>query len=426
MSMFSARLGAAALALVCGVSAVHAAPFGLFDPRSMAMGGTGVSSGTSANASHFNPALLSVARPKDRVSFEMMAAGRVADPEKLLDDVDRMNKSGQSLTDALSKFNQATTLPQAQTAAGPLATTLGSFRNTLATVNNKSLEGNGTASLLVGVPGKDLGWAIYAGARADFGAKLTFASSDNALLTNYQNAANTFALSGNPADLATLVGTFGSGTTLNDPQYNSHLDIRGAVIEEIGVSLAREFQTPWDNFAVGITPKAVKVATFDYSVSPQNSEAPKDKGRMDYSGGNFDIGVAKDFGSGFKGGLVGKSMLARDYITALGNTIQVKPQIRAGLSYQTTWSTIAFDLDLSENKPVSFDKPTRYAAVGAEFDVWSFLQLRVGYRSDLAGNYGSVPSVGLGISIFGLHVDAAASGRNKDEASVALQLGFRF
>jgi hypothetical protein len=420
--MFSARLGAVALALVCGVSAVHAAPFGLFDPRSMAMGGTGVSSGTSANASHFNPALLSAARPKDRFSFEMMAAGRVADPDKLADDVDRMDKSGQSLTDKLNQFNQATTLPQLQTAAGSLATALGSFRSTLATVNNKALEGNGTASLLVGVPGKDLGWAIHAGARADFGAKLTFASSDDALLTSYQKAAQDFS---DGTDFATLL-TFGSGGKLSDPNYQSRLDIRGAVIEEFGVSLAREFQTPWDNIAVGITPKSVKVATFDYSVDPQHAEITKDKGRLDYSGGNFDIGVAKDFGSGIRGGLVGKNMLARDYTTALGNTIQVKPQLRAGLSYQTTWSTVAFDLDLTENKPVSFDKPTRYAALGAEIDVWSFLQLRVGYRSDLAGNYGSVPSVGLGISIFGLHVDAAASGRSKDEASVALQLGFRF
>jgi hypothetical protein len=51
-------------------------PFGLFDPRSIAMGGTGVSSGTGGNASYFNPALLAAAKPKDRFAFEMMFAAR--------------------------------------------------------------------------------------------------------------------------------------------------------------------------------------------------------------------------------------------------------------------------------------------------------------------------------------------------------------
>jgi len=426
MSMFSTRLGTAALALFCGVSAAHAAPFGIFDPRSMAMGGTGVSSGTSGNASHFNPALLSMARPGDRFSFEMLAAARVADPNKLSDDVDQLDKSGQSLTAALNQFNLATTTVQAQAAAGSLATALGGFRGALSTVSNKALEGDVNGALLIGVPGKDLGWAIHAGGRADFGARMTYAGGDDTILSNYQTAANKFFLSGLPADLTALVGTYGTGTKLSDPVLASSLNVRGAVFEEIGVSLAREFQTTWDNFAVGITPKSVKVATFDYSVSAQHADINKDQGRLDYSGSNFDIGFAKDLGSGFKGGLVGKNMLARDYTTALGNTIQVRPQIRAGVSHQTPWSTVAFDLDLSENKPVAFDKPTRYAALGAEIDIWSFLQFRVGYRSDLAGNYGSVPSVGLGLSIFGVHIDAAASGRSKDEASVALQLGFKF
>lgn len=67
MSPYCARLGAVALALVCGVSAVQAAPFGVFDPRSMAMGWTGVSSGTGGNAAYFNPAFVRTLRDKFRV-----------------------------------------------------------------------------------------------------------------------------------------------------------------------------------------------------------------------------------------------------------------------------------------------------------------------------------------------------------------------
>jgi hypothetical protein len=428
MPQFFARLGAAVLASVCGASAVHAMPFGIFDPRSMAMGGTGVSSGSSGNAAYFNPALLAAARPKDRFSFEMIVAARAADPNNLADDIDKLDKSGKNLSDALTQFNQAPTLTLAQqNAAGNLATKMDAFRADLITVNNKTLEANLFASpLTVGVPGKDLGWGIYAGARADIGAKLFFESGDNQKLIDYRDAAQLFSNTGSSAALTALLGTYGNGTTLTDPALQSHLDVRGVVIEEFGISLAREFQTSWDNFSLGITPKHVRVLTFDYRVNPQQSEITADKGRLDYTGANFDIGMAKDLGSGFKGGLVAKNVIAHSYTTALGNTIQLKPQVRAGVSHHTTRTTLALDLDLTENAPTGFDKPTRYAGIGAELDIWSFLQLRLGYRSDLTGNYPSIPSVGLGLSIFGLHIDAGAAGRNKEEFTAAVQLGFRF
>jgi len=422
LSTSNVRVAAAALVLLCGAGAVRAMPFGIFDPRSMAMGGTGVSSGTGGNASYFNPALLAAAGLKDRFAFEMTIAARLSDPDKLRDDVDRMDSSGNNLSNTLGLFNQAPTTAN----ASQLASALGAFHRDLQAVNNKTLEANLFASpLTVGVPGKDLGWALHAAARADVGAKLFFSSSDDALLTNYQNAVEQYANTGNPGDLTNLVTQFGNGTTLNDPNYQSHLDVRGVALSEFGVSLAHEFQS-WDKLAVGITPKYVKVYTFDYSVSPQRSEITIDKGRKDYTGSNLDVGFAKDLGSGFKAGLVGKNVIARTYTTILGNDIELKPQLRAGLSHRTGWSTVAIDVDLTENKPVAFDKPTRYAGIGAEFSAWDFLLFRVGYRADLAGNYSGIPSLGLGLSIFGVHVDAAVARRSKEDIMAAVQVGFRF
>ena len=57
-------------ALMCNMQNAHAAAFGTFDPRSMAMGGAGVASGTSANANFFNPALLAAARTDEDFSLE--------------------------------------------------------------------------------------------------------------------------------------------------------------------------------------------------------------------------------------------------------------------------------------------------------------------------------------------------------------------
>ena len=422
MSPLRSRLGAAALALSCCAGALNAAPFGIFDPRSLAMGGTGVSAGTSGNASYFNPALLAAARPNDTFSFEIMAAARAYDPDKLRDDIDTLDSSGQNLGNAISQFNQSTT----QANAAQLASALGSFQSALRTVGNKTAEANLFASpLTVGVPGKNLGWAVSAAARADLGVKAFYESADDATLTAYQNAAAAYAGSGSAADLMALLAAFGNGTTLNDPNLLSHVDIRGAGFTEYGVSLAHEFQS-LGKLAIGITPKYVKVYTLDYRASSQNPEISADQGRKDYTSSNLDIGLAQDLGAGFKWGLVGKNVIARDYATILGNKIEVRPQVRAGLSHHTDWTTFAIDVDLTENQPVSFDKPTRYAAVGAEFDVWGFLQLRAGYRADLSGNYSGIPSVGLGLRFLGVHLDLAVAKRGEEEAMAAAQLGFRF
>ena len=426
MLVSSARVTAVVLALLYGAEPVQAMSFGIFDARSIAMGGTGVSSGTGGNAVYFNPALLSAAnRKEDRFAFEIMISARVADPNKLADDVDRLDSSGKSLSSALDQFNQ---VPN-QANAGQLANAIGTIQGALQTVNNKTLEGNVFASpLTVGVPGRDLGWAIYAGARADLSAQLFFASGDNALLNNYRNAAQQYANTGTFADLAALIAqgdTNGDGK-LDDPNYQSHIDVRGAVLGEVGISLAHEFQMASDNLAVGITPKYVTVHTFDYTISPQHADIDVDKGRKDYTSSNLDIGFAKDLGSGFKTGIVGKNVIARTYTTTLGNSIEVRPQWRVGLSHHTPRTTVAIDVDLNENRPVAFDKPTRYAGIGAEINAWDFLQLRAGYRTDLAGNYNAIPSVGLGLSMLGVHLDAAIAGRNKEEVIAAVQLGFRF
>jgi hypothetical protein len=422
MSPFGLRLSAGALALGCCAGAAQAMPFGIFDARSVAMGGTGVSAGSSGNAAYFNPALLAVARPDDRFSFEIMAAARAYDPDKVRDDIDTLDSSGQNLSNAISQFNQS----QTQVNATQLANALGAFQNALRTVGNKSAEANAFASpLTVGVPGTTLGWAIAAAARADVGVKAFYESADDATLTGYQNAAAAYAASGNMADLLALLNTYGNGTTLNDPNLLSHVDIRGAGFAEFGVSLAHEFES-LGKLAIGITPKYVRVYTVDFRASAQNPEINADQGRKDYASSNLDVGLAQDLGAGFRWGLVGKNVIAREYATILGNKIEVKPQVRAGLSHHTDWTTLAIDVDLTENQPVSFDLPTRYAAVGIEFKFLGFLALRAGYRGDLTGNHGGIPSLGLGLSVFGVHLDLAAARQGDKEAMAAAQLGFRF
>jgi hypothetical protein len=138
-------------------------------------------------------------------------------------------------------------------------------------------------------------------------------------------------------------------------------------------------------------------------------------------------------------GLVAKNLISKEYETesnpntATGlttkTTVSLDTQFRAGISHSTEWTVVAVDLDLMENDPVAFEKPTQYASVGAEFDLFDTLQLRAGYRTNLSMSDASVVSAGIGLSPFGLHLDIAAMANPSDpkkEAGAALELGFYF
>lgn len=106
MTLLKTLRRSAALAILCAAGAAHANQFGIFDPRSVAMGGTGVASGTAGNASYFNPALLAAPSPNDKFAIEIpIVAARAADPNKLRDDVDNLKTSGDTLSNAINQFN---------------------------------------------------------------------------------------------------------------------------------------------------------------------------------------------------------------------------------------------------------------------------------------------------------------------------------
>lgn len=433
MKILNARHSAAVLALLCAPASAFATPFGLFDVRAMAMGGTGVSAGNTSSAPYFNPALLSGARRRSATALEITAAVRAHDPQDLVDDADRVESAFTGIEDAIDVFNAATPGVNAQTAAAArqLADALGPFRSVFNTVSNKSLEANAFASpLTITVPGKDLGWAVFGAARADAGFRFVGAASDDLMLQNFETAARAYGDNPNATTLANLCAQFGnSGTNcdLNEPPFASRIEARGFVVREVGVSLSREFHGTSMNWSWGITPKYRKVSTFDYSVNPQDEEdIDADTGRKDYSDINFDLGMAKDLGSGFKAGLVGKDLVSRSYTTVRDNKIELKPQYRAGLSHHSSWTTIAVDVDLNKTKPIAFEQEAQFWGVGLEIDLWRFFQLRAGYRGDLAGNYDGIPSAGFGLSLGWLHLDAAVARRGNDEVMGSVQLGLRF
>ena len=403
--LFSVQAGAASLISI--------------DPRSFAMGGVGVASGTSANAGFVNPALLAAAQDKEDFSVEFpIIYGRLADPDDLVEAVDDIAED-----DLVSEFDQAldafNAAPLVNRVSGPEKTALinatRDLIGALESVSDKALLGEGGAAFVVGIPSKEWGVSVQAAGWVVGGGFAKFTDEDAVFFNGVvdQLEANDPAIILNPVDTDTM---------------NSYVEGRLGAIMEFGVSFAREFNVAGENVAFGVTPKYVEVATYDYQFvgnELDSADINVDEGEKTYSDFNVDFGVAKDFENGWKGGLVVKNLISQEYETVRGNKIEIAPQARAGISHQNEWVAVAFDADLNAADPVGFESETQYIGLGAELDIFDTAQLRLGYRHNLKDSDTSVPTVGIGLSPFGVHIDLALAA-NDDEVAFSGQLGFRF
>lgn len=413
----------------------QAATFGTYDPRSLAMGGTGVSQANIDHAAYYNPALLSVAQDDDDLSLLVPTVGaRVYDPEQFLESLED-HQDGQyetAMQNAVTVFQNSGTPAELQASAALVAENAQRLKDSLITLSGKELDLEVHAGVGLAIPGKSLGVGVIASGRAMTGVVVNITDTDQALVQEYIDAANDYADNG--AFDGSYPGTSGSypsavcGATFCDAQFDSTVDIRGAVVTEGGISLSHEFESLGD-LSIGVTPKTVRVSTYDYNdVTVENSTIDKNRGKLDYDDTNIDIGIAKQINDNWKFGLVVKNAVKKDYQTALGNTITLKPAARMGVSHHTNWTTLALDVDLTENARLGLTgEKTQYAALGMEFDL-SLVQLRVGARHNLSAaeqREANMLSAGVGVYLLGFHADLAVA-KNTDELAAALQLGFQF
>ncbi|MGB1092402.1 MAG: conjugal transfer protein TraF [Oceanobacter sp.] len=372
-----------------------------------------------------------------------------------------------------------------------LNNTVGDLDTALNSISGSPLSGRTGLSAAIAFPGKKFAAAISLAGNANFSGRMIYSNNDSNLLLAYGDAASGYvdavqelqsgvsdalnetnsisqavAFSSLEDDAAALQsyssdevqtadGTIRiiDGGELSeeakDAEMDSQLQVLGLAMAEVGLSISREFDISGQPIAIGITPKLQKATTFHYVTELDNEDSKISKSdfedaTVNSTKINLDVGVSWSLSDSGKWvvGLVGKNLMGGTFETAdaevhgaltsrtvKGQDIKLSPQFRTGLAYNGSWTTIAIDLDLIENDPVAYENATRYASIGAEFDVFSTLQLRAGFRNNLAVSQSNVASVGLGVSPFGLHIDIAALmnlSKPEKEAGVAAELGFYF
>lgn len=550
------RLSVISVLMLGGVTA-QALPFSSFDPRSMAMGGTGVAVDDPSTAPFYNPAMLSAADHSKKFSIEFISLGAsLIDPGNIHTIGPSLVDNSTALTAAVTPLiNSATTLTTDTTAlttnitglsgltissAADLSTVsakLGTVNTNLTTVsgdmttvssnativannintinqqllsiNNQPVQAAYGAASVIGIPGKEWGMAVYANAWGAMGATLEYKdsatvstitgavtttagalsssstainASSTSLTTaiNDVNAANTActASSTSPtciADLSTALtalqaaqsalttasGTLATNATTVSNQSNvvngntslqSLLHIRGVAVEEFGLSISHALVTNDKSWSWGITPKLMQMRMYDVLVAAStnlNSVSSNDY-LANYSTLNFDAGLSKTFLNGWRSGIVVKNVIPQTFDfknaptpgatpVADGATLNLKPQVRGGFSYENPWFALAFDADITRNDPAGLENPSQYMSLGGELNTSDWTQIRAGYRADMINTALNVASLGIGLSprlpYFKPHFDLAiiaspdifASGWNgATQVGISLKMGLNF
>jgi len=402
----------------------------------------------------------------------------------------------------------STDMSSVSTNSSTVSTNINSVNQSLQAINNQPLQGEFGAGIVIAVPNKNWGASFYANAWGAMGGSLIYkdaatvsnisgavantstalASSSTATaasatkLASATTAVNTavascdsaaIALAGNTAtcsadlllantalttansSLTTTSGTLTTnGTTIsnqattvtNNKTVLSQVHIRGVAISEMGIALSHSFISYDQAWAVGITPKIMKMQLFDAYLDANSGGAGSGINGSDYLASystlNLDLGVARNYENGWRSGMVIKNLIPQTFdFMSIGSgavtgsaqsvtgTLNINPQFRAGVSHENEWSTVALDVDLTQNNPAGLESKSQYIAMGGELSAFGWAQLRAGYRMDVLNSARDVASLGLGISprfpYFKPHFDLGVAG-NTNEIGASMRMGVNF
>lgn len=426
---------------VCGTflvatltTAAQAVPFAPFDVRAAGMGGTGVASATSASAALFNPAMLSAQREDDDFQLVLGVGATVADEDNMQDQFDELETTMDEFNNAIDQIDGASialdgpvnsSLANAANVTAKLSMQLGALNNDQANV----LPGAGFG---FGIPGPKLGVGVFIGGNAQLAATTQIASSDTDRLNRYAALLDDGILTTAEVQANTdlFVDTSGGSNDVEfvtniDGEFDSQSTARaiGVAVAEAGISFSHRFDlSDGSQLSIGVTPKAVEILTYDYTADPDNFESA-DIELTERTDSAFDLDVGAvykhDAASLWQYALAAKNLVGGSYKTAGGANIELAAQWRAGISRMTKRTTLAFDLDLTENSGATTNDTTQFAAFGAEYGL-KYVQLRAGYRANLASSdIADIATVGIGLGPMDISAQASDG-----TIGAFLQLGF--
>ena len=399
--------------------------YGIYDARTLAMGGTSVASASNDNALFYNAALLAFNEEIEERTQDSRILLPIIAPQLSESAFDVEDISNQSLPDNVSRavdaFNAG---PDALTAQAVVDSAAG-LDARVSDLDDEDLFGDIYVGLAISEPGKHQGAGFFLGTRLLGGGAPDITDADLALLDAYQEGLQFVASGGDQG--APHPELFDANGALIDPNdtFDSTVEATGVAIIEVGVAMSTQTQLFGHSVAAGVALKMQEVETFEDIERLVDDRIDTDRNEETEVNFNIDIGLAKDFGERWRVGLAVKDAIPYDYDTSLGTTIRLRPRPRLGAAYHVNRLQLALDIDLIGNEPLGNEAETQELAAGAEWAFGRALKLRGGYRMDLRGERDAVLSAGVGAVWKRLAMDVAYA-QGSDVRAAALQFGLVF
>lgn len=388
--------------LVSAAPSVNAAT-NWMEARGDAMGGTGVASAHYGTAALSNPALLTTSGPTDDFSLVLPSVGaQVSDPDKTVDKAD-------DVKDLWDRFDSAVANQSG------VSESAAALKSKLQDLKNTHANGQVGASVIATVPNQTLPFAVVVKSWGTVSVDGKVSDHDLEYLDKVADG--------------TIPPSAVDTDSLTSRAYG-----RAAVITDVGVAMAHEFETAGHAWSFGITPKYQRVDLFNYNVSVSNfdkNDIDSSEYRNTKTGFNADVGLSTNLNDNWTLGLAVQNIIPRSIDTKEVNgekgTFKIKPQATAGASWHNSFITTALDVDLTEASGFTSDNKRQFASLGAEINAWNWMQVRAGYRQNMASEEGNAFTAGLGFSPFDVvHLDITGiAGTDRTYGAVA-QLQFTF
>ena len=260
-----------------------ALPYASLDAYGFSMGGTSVAHGTGANAGYYNPALLTITGQVDDVSF--MAGVRSADKDKVLDALASYQENGleADYEVALNDFSGGVS-----TGRQDVFDTATALRNQLVLLANKPIQREYLYGVVIAIPHQKLDMSLMIDRREVGGAIINTTTNDlDELQTMIDKASD---------------GTLVSTELFYPSELTSHMSGSGVIMNEIGLSMAREVKLAGHDVALGITPKLIMATSFDYAVRVNDAGYDSSLGQKNQTAIDVDLGAIKQFNNGWTAG----------------------------------------------------------------------------------------------------------------------------
>ncbi len=383
----------------------HADGMAFVDPRSAAMGGTGVASASLSSAAFFNPALLALPTGSEHIGVSFLGLSlHAADSSNYRTDYnnarDLVNNTFPAVQNDIRQLQQSSNPTAAQTTQ--LANDSQALLNGIVGFSGHDYTvAPDFMPVSVAIHNPLLSFGVFTNSQADLVGRLNATAADQNYLNGYigfvrqlaqdqQNGTTTGLYNSPYLQQGCLTGLTASSVAkcLSDPSQGRTSDIQvvGLATSEIGVALAEN----WSGWALGVSPKLMSVRTFFYDQTVHANQSFSLSGSSKtYTTANMDVGAARNFGWiwPLKVGVSVRNLIPEDFNTAVSNgqqyAVRIRPQVTAGGELHIPGVTLTSDLDLSrEYAPVAWGADSQFLGVGAEFSAW-LVKLRLGVRQNL-------------------------------------------